>query len=169
MSDTPLLRLDEVSRIYGEEVKVHALDGVSLDIEVGEFVSIVGPSGSGKSTMLGLLGLLDLPSLGTLSVDGTSVADLSDHDRSTLRGEVVGSSSSSSISSPTSTLGAMSRRRCSTARCRRGNASVEQWMRSRSSASRLGTSIDRPDVGRRAATLRDCPGNRHGAEAAAGR
>jgi len=90
MSDTPLLRLDEVSRIYGEEVKVHALDGVSLDIEVGEFVSIVGPSGSGKSTMLGLLGLLDLPSLGTLSVDGTSVADLSDHDRSTLRGEVVG-------------------------------------------------------------------------------
>ena len=90
MSDTPLLRLDEVSRIYGEEVKVHALDGVSLDIKVGEFVSIVGPSGSGKSTMLGLLGLLDLPSLGTLSVDGTSVADLSDHDRSTLRGEVVG-------------------------------------------------------------------------------
>ncbi len=90
MSDTPLLSLDGVSRIYGEEVKVHALDGVSLDIEVGEFVSIVGPSGSGKSTMLGLLGLLDLPSLGTLSVDGTSVADLSDHDRSTLRGEVVG-------------------------------------------------------------------------------
>ena len=63
---------------------------MSLDIKVGEFVSIVGPSGSGKSTMLGLLGLLDLPSLGTLSVDGTSVADLSDHDRSTLRGEVVG-------------------------------------------------------------------------------
>ena len=169
MSDTPLLRLDEVSRIYGEEVKVHALDGVSLDIEVGEFVSIVGPSGSGKSTMLGLLGLLDLPSLGTLSVDGTSVADLSDHDRSTLRARSSVSSSSSSISSPTSTLGAMSRRRCSTARCRRGNASVEQWMRSRSSASPSARASTGPDVGRRAATLRDCPGNRHGAEAAAGR
>ncbi len=91
MSTTPpLLQLDEVSRIYGEEVKVHALDGVSLRVEVGEFVSIVGPSGSGKSTMLGLLGLLDLPSLGTLSVDGTSVAELSDHERSTLRGDVVG-------------------------------------------------------------------------------
>ena len=49
MSETPpLLDLDEVSRIYGEEVKVHALDGVSLQIEVGEFVSIVGHSGSGK-------------------------------------------------------------------------------------------------------------------------
>ena len=90
MTDAPLLDLDEVSRIYGEEVKVHALDAVSLQIEVGEFVSIVGPSGSGKSTMLGLLGLLDLPSLGTLSVDGTSVSELSDHDRSTLRGDVVG-------------------------------------------------------------------------------
>ena len=69
MTDAPLLRLTDVSRIYGEEVKVHALDEVSLTIETGEFVSIVGPSGSGKSTMLGLLGLLDLPSLGTLEVE----------------------------------------------------------------------------------------------------
>lgn len=89
-ADAPLLRLTDVSRIYGEEVQVHALDQVSLTIETGEFVSIVGPSGSGKSTMLGLLGLLDLPSLGTLEVDGTSVSELSDAQRSALRGDVVG-------------------------------------------------------------------------------
>ena len=90
MTDAPLLRLTNVSRIYGEKVKVHALDEVSLTIETGEFISIVGPSGSGKSTMLGLLGLLDLPSLGTLEVTGTSVSDLSDGIRSALRGDVVG-------------------------------------------------------------------------------
>jgi putative ABC transport system ATP-binding protein len=90
MSDGSLLQLDEVSRIYGDEVKVHALDRVSMSIDAGEFVSIVGPSGSGKSTMLGLLGLLDLPTLGTMWVTGTSVRDLSDYERSRLRGDVVG-------------------------------------------------------------------------------
>lgn len=90
MSDGSLLQLDEVSRIYGDEVKVHALDRVSMSIDAGEFVSIVGPSGSGKSTMLGLLGLLDLPTLGTMWVTGKSVRDLSDFERSRLRGDVVG-------------------------------------------------------------------------------
>jgi len=90
MSEPPLLRLDNVSRIYGDEIQVHALDGVSLTIESGEFVSIVGPSGSGKSTMLGLLGLLDLPSLGELWVTGSAVSSLTDAERSRLRGDVVG-------------------------------------------------------------------------------
>lgn len=90
MTGTPLLRLDGVSRIYGDEVKIHALDRVDLTIETGEFISIVGPSGSGKSTMLGLLGLLDLPSLGTLEVGGEDVGTLSDARRSQLRGEVIG-------------------------------------------------------------------------------
>ncbi len=90
MTDGSLLQLDEVSRIYGDEVKVHALDRVSMTIEAGEFVSIVGPSGSGKSTMLGLLGLLDLPTLGRMLVTGKSVVELGDFERSRLRGNVVG-------------------------------------------------------------------------------
>ena len=59
-----LLELEDVSRVYGEQVKVYALREVSLQICAGDFLSIVGPSGSGKSTMLGLLGVLDLPDRG---------------------------------------------------------------------------------------------------------
>ncbi len=90
MTTNHLLELDGVSRIYGDEVKVHALDKVSFSIDAGEFISIVGPSGSGKSTMLGLLGLLDLPSLGELRVTGRAVTELTDSERSRLRGDVVG-------------------------------------------------------------------------------
>ncbi len=90
VEEASLLRMEQVSRIYGEEVQVHALDGVSFTIEAGEFVSIVGPSGSGKSTMLGLLGLLDLPTLGSMWVTGREVSSLTDFERSRLRGDVVG-------------------------------------------------------------------------------
>ncbi|MEI7860461.1 MAG: ABC transporter ATP-binding protein [Acidimicrobiales bacterium] len=86
----PLLELESVSRVYGEEIEVYALREVSLQIHAGEFMSIVGPSGSGKSTMLGLLGVLDLPTSGTIRVAGQDVSLLDDPTRSKLRGDSIG-------------------------------------------------------------------------------
>ena len=86
----PLLELDNVSRVYGEQVRVFALKDVSLSIRAGDFISIVGPSGSGKSTMLGLLGVLDLPTSGTIRVAGQDVSKLDDAARSRLRGDSIG-------------------------------------------------------------------------------
>jgi putative ABC transport system ATP-binding protein len=86
----PLLELEGVSRVYGEEVEVYALRDVTLRIFPGDFMSIVGPSGSGKSTMLGLLGVLDLPTSGTIRIAGQDVAALDDTTRSKLRGDSIG-------------------------------------------------------------------------------
>jgi putative ABC transport system ATP-binding protein len=86
----PLLELENVSRVYGEEVEVYALREVSLQILPGDFMSIVGPSGSGKSTMLGLLGVLDLPTSGTIRIAGQDVSRLEDATRSRLRGNSIG-------------------------------------------------------------------------------
>ncbi|HXJ55802.1 MAG TPA: ATP-binding cassette domain-containing protein, partial [Verrucomicrobiae bacterium] len=69
-----LVELRNVSKIYhlgGEEIR--ALDDVSLDIEAGEFISIIGPSGSGKSTLMHILGCLDTPSRGTIQLDGVAI------------------------------------------------------------------------------------------------
>jgi putative ABC transport system ATP-binding protein len=86
----PLLELERVSRVYGEEIEVYALRDVSLSIFPGDFMSIVGPSGSGKSTMLGLLGVLDLPTSGTVRIAGQDVSALDDARRSRLRGDSIG-------------------------------------------------------------------------------
>jgi putative ABC transport system ATP-binding protein len=86
----PLLELESVSRVYGEEIEVYALRDVSLQVLPGDFMSIVGPSGSGKSTMLGLLGVLDLPTSGTIRIAGQDVSTLDDPTRSRLRGDSIG-------------------------------------------------------------------------------
>jgi len=88
---TPFLELKAVTRVYGSgDTEVRALDGVSLAIMPGDFVSIVGPSGSGKSTMLGLLGCLDAPSDGTIVVDGEDVSRVADAARTRVRGRSIG-------------------------------------------------------------------------------
>jgi putative ABC transport system ATP-binding protein len=85
---TAVLRAREVSKLYPGGVT--ALDRVSLDIDEGELVAIVGPSGSGKSTLLSMMGALDTPTSGSVEIDGYEVSSLSDRRLSALRGRRLG-------------------------------------------------------------------------------
>jgi lipoprotein-releasing system ATP-binding protein len=71
-------------------VEIKALDGVDLDIERGEFLSIIGPSGSGKSTLLNQIGILDTPTSGTILLNGIDVTEMSDKQRSRTRNKELG-------------------------------------------------------------------------------
>jgi putative ABC transport system ATP-binding protein len=91
MADAPLIRFDRVSKIYGKgETEVRALDGVSLAINDGEFVAIMGPSGSGKSTAMNILGCLDTPTAGQYYFRGIDVGTLSRSQRALLRRNYIG-------------------------------------------------------------------------------
>jgi putative ABC transport system ATP-binding protein len=86
-----MIKAENLSRTYHMgEVDVNALRGVSFGIERGEFVGIMGSSGSGKSTLLHILGLLDQPTTGRLSIDGVDVLGLSDRERTRFRLDRLG-------------------------------------------------------------------------------
>ena len=91
MSSTPVIALEDVRKIYPlPSGDVHALDGVSLSIGKGEFVAIMGPSGSGKSTLMNQIGCLDVPTSGTVRIEGQDIGILSDHDLTALRRDSIG-------------------------------------------------------------------------------
>ena len=87
-----LIRLENIYKIYGEglESEVRALDGVSLEIDRGEFVAIAGASGSGKSTMMNVLGCLDIPTYGDYWLDGQNVLEMTDRQLSHIRNKQIG-------------------------------------------------------------------------------
>ena len=87
-----LVMVDEVSKTYGNraDTLVTALEAVSLSIDRGEYVAIMGPSGSGKSTLLSILGAMNPPTTGRLLVDGIDVYALSQERQADLRREYIG-------------------------------------------------------------------------------
>ena len=86
-----MIRLEDVTKIYNMgEVEVGALQGVSLEIDEGEIVAIMGPSGSGKSTLMNVIGCLDVPTAGRYVLDGQDVGDVSDNRLSEIRGRQIG-------------------------------------------------------------------------------
>jgi putative ABC transport system ATP-binding protein len=86
-----LIDIRDITKVYemGEE-KVHALSGVSLGVERGEYVAIMGPSGSGKSTLMNLVGCLDTPSSGSYVLNGKEVARMTDDELAAIRNQEIG-------------------------------------------------------------------------------
>jgi putative ABC transport system ATP-binding protein len=90
-AERPVIEVEELTRVYhlgGHEVR--ALAGVSLSIEEGEFMAIIGSSGSGKSTLMNLIGCLDAPTSGRYLIDGTDVRDIDEDGLSDLRNQKIG-------------------------------------------------------------------------------
>ena len=86
-----MIKVENLRKTYQMgEVEVRALDGVSLTVEQGEYVAIIGASGSGKSTLMHILGLLDVPDSGTFEIDGTDVTKFSDTELASFRNQVMG-------------------------------------------------------------------------------
>lgn len=87
----PIISLKDVTKIYNSsEVKVRALRGVTIDIQKGEFVSIIGPSGSGKTTLMDIIGCLSRPTSGEYHLEGRDVGNLDDDTLAELRNKRIG-------------------------------------------------------------------------------
>ena len=86
-----MIKLENITKVfYTDEIQTKALDSVNLEVGRQEFVSIMGPSGCGKSTLLNIIGLLDEPSGGSLSIDNVPTAGMDDRQLSRLRNEKIG-------------------------------------------------------------------------------
>jgi putative ABC transport system ATP-binding protein len=86
-----MISLNQIEKLYRtDRIETVALSGINLDVRKGEFVSIMGPSGCGKSTLLNLMGLLDAPSSGTITIDGEEVASYDDRHLARLRNRCLG-------------------------------------------------------------------------------
>ena len=87
----PLIRLEGVTKVFNtDEMETHALAGIHLELFKGEYISISGPSGCGKSTLLAILGLLDSPSGGVYSLNGTRVENIKLSERARIRNREIG-------------------------------------------------------------------------------
>ena len=91
MSANIILQAKDLKKYYGKgETEVHALDGVNLEIEAGKFVAIIGTSGSGKSTLLNMLGGLDTPTSGTVTIGNTELSGLNEEQLTVFRRRRIG-------------------------------------------------------------------------------
>jgi putative ABC transport system ATP-binding protein len=86
----PVLELDEVTKTYGADPPIPALQGVSFSVGAGELVAVVGPSGSGKSTLLYLMGTLERPTSGRVAITGLDIAELEDRELAAVRATRIG-------------------------------------------------------------------------------
>ena len=85
-----VISINDISKVYEGPPPVKALDGVSLNVNEGDLVAIVGQSGSGKSTLLNMIGLLDSVTDGSIEIEGKDISDLTDNELSKFRGEKIG-------------------------------------------------------------------------------
>jgi putative ABC transport system ATP-binding protein len=92
LKDSYMIQTIDLHKIYNitEGIEVRALNGVSMEVEKGEFVSVMGPSGSGKTTLLNMIGALDNPSSGVVKINGKNIAKMNDKERTNLRLKEIG-------------------------------------------------------------------------------
>ena len=91
MGDGPVIALQDVTKVYRQgSVDIHALRGLSMEVEPGEFTAVCGPSGSGKTTMLNLIGALDAATSGSIVLEGQELGSLNKKELSELRRDRIG-------------------------------------------------------------------------------